>query len=127
MRKRICLLCVAALLPSCSFVGHKIIAKSNTTTSILFDKNIQNAGILRKNPDGSRVLSEGARQHVNRLVDLYGDQIGVADHDPGMTLNISTGEWTITLEYWQKVLRISQWKRDGRPTTGFVKKLLNKI
>lgn len=130
MRKWIGVICALILLPSCQLVAHKITAKSNTTSAILFDGNAQNAGVLRINPDKSRVITEGARQHYNRLIDLYGDQIGIDHHDAGLTPEtpekIQT-QWTISLDFWQKALRMSQWRRDGRPTTGIVKRLLNKI
>lgn len=119
------LLIIACVLSvSCA---HPIVRKTNESHIVSYDGNVRSGGILRADPSGGRVVTDAFRNRYNELASMYGDQFE-PDLKPndGMSA-LGPNEWLIDKEHYIKALQMSQWKRDGRPQTGTIRKLIDKV
>lgn len=115
---------------------HEVIAPvTNQSQGASYDGNDKNSGILALAPNGGRIVTRHYRDRYNALIGMYGDQFTPPlKMDDGIVVNEKTlggfsemSSFVIDKEHHQKMGQMLQWKRDGRPKTGVIKQLLNKL
>ena len=124
--------CIALWLFGCATA---IAPKTNVSQRASYDNNVANSGILGIAPDGGRIVTLHFRDRYNALIDLYGDQFNPAlKRDSGIGILPVNSKKTsrqagchIDKEHYIKMGQMVQWKLDGRPGTGVIKKLWNKF
>lgn len=121
------LLIVVAL--SFSDCAKPIVPTTNVSTTASYDAGIKNSGVISKTPDRKGfIVTSHFRDRYNSLVDMYGDQFSPAlKQDEGFNFEREGLTCIIDIEHMVKMGQMAQWKRNGRPPTSGLKKLLKKV
>lgn len=127
----------------CTDCAKEIIATSNRSTTASYDSSAPakyqgrpTSGVLEIARDDKgnvtgRLISIHLRDRYNSLIGDYGDLFNPnLKKDDGVkpsTTDAGNQIYFIDLQHYSQLMQMAQWKRNGRPPTGTIKKLLRKI
>lgn len=109
----ICAVCALAAGPGCYST---IVPKQVTSSSISFDGNEQNGGLVGRDKGGRYIVTPQARERLNGLISRYGRKfIPPLEKDFGVEAGAPAGNYYISAESLVNFQTMTRWFKSGIP------------